>query len=136
MLLSYKEIFREPTSLPPVRAHDHKIPFKDRVSTINVRPYRHSTVQKDVIELMTKELLDVGLVQPSNNPYSSPIVLVKKKDGSWRMCINYRELNKSTIKDKYPIPIIEELVDELHGSGWFSKIDLRSGYHHIQMYPT
>ena len=63
LLLSYKEIFREPTSLPPVRAHDHKIPFKDRVSTINVRPYRHSTVQKDVIELMTKELLDVGLVQ-------------------------------------------------------------------------
>ena len=106
LLFSYEEIFREPTSLPPARAHDHKIPLKEGVSTINVRPYRHSTMQKDMVELMTKELLDTGLVQPSNNPFSSPIVLVKKKDGSWRMCIDYRELNKSIVKEKYPIPVI------------------------------
>ena len=75
-------------------------------------------------EEVTNRLLDVGLVQPSNYPFSSPIVLVKKKDGSWRMCIDYRKLNKSTAKDKYLILVIEELLDEQHGNGWLSKIDL------------
>ncbi|GJX99565.1 hypothetical protein Tco_0356584 [Tanacetum coccineum] len=91
---------------------------------INVRPYRHPPNQKDAIEGMVKELMDLGVTRASQSPFLSPIVMVKKKDGTWRMCINYIQLNKHIVKDKFPIPVIEELIDELNGSVVFSKLDL------------
>jgi hypothetical protein len=86
-------------------------------------PYKHPKKFKDEIEKAIKELLEMGHIRPSSSPFASSVFLVKK-DGTMRMCIDYRALNKKTIKNRYPIPKIDELLDELHGAVYFLKIDL------------
>ena len=122
-----------PPGLPPDRGFEHVIELEQGAKPIITTPYRHPRGYKEEIEKTIKELLDMGFIRPSSSPFASSVVLVKKKDGTMRMCIDYRALNKKTIKNRYPIPRIDELIDELHGVVYFSKIDLRSGYHQIRM---
>jgi hypothetical protein len=128
-------LFQQPTDLPAPRSFDHSIPIIPGVKPVNVRPYRHSPAQKDEIEKQVNEMLSNGILQPSNSPFSSPVLLVIKKNGSWRFCIDYRNVNSITIKNKYPLPIVDELLDELQGAAWFTNLDMRSGYHQIRVQP-
>ncbi|XP_026458919.1 uncharacterized protein LOC113359517 [Papaver somniferum] len=136
LLNQFPSVFTEPKSLPPERNLDHKIPLKPHSKPANLRSYRCPYIQKSVVEHLVKEMLNSGIIQPSHSPFASPILLVKKKDNSWSFCVDYRKLNNLTIKDKFPIPIIDELLDELHGSHFFTKIDLKSGYHQIGVSPS
>lgn len=136
ILQEYQDVFSEPTSLPPPRSFDDHITLKPNFEPPNQRPYRYPFVQKSEIERLIKEMLSAGISQPSHSPFASPVILVKKKYGTWRFCVDYRRLNEGTLKDKYPIPLIEVLLDELDGASVFSKIDLRSGYHQVRVHAT
>jgi hypothetical protein len=83
--------------------------------------------------MQLKELLDLGLIRPSVSPWGAPVIFIRKKDGSWRLCIDYRQLNKATIKNQYPLPRIDDLFDQMKGATVFSKIDLRFGYHQLRI---
>lgn len=113
VLHSFAQIFQERKGLPSFRQNDHQINFKRRSQPVSLRPYRYGALQKDIIEKLTQELLDAGVIQYSYSPFFAPVVLVRKKDNSWRLCIDYRGLNQITIKDKFSKPIIEELLEEL-----------------------
>jgi hypothetical protein len=133
VLQHFEDVFAAKTDLPPKRPEDHEIPLKDGCKPPNIRPYRVPHKQKDEVEQLIRSLLQDELIRPSISPYSSPAILVRKKDGSLRLCIDYRELNSQTVKNRFPIPVIEDLLDELYGAQVFSKIDLNSEYHHIRM---
>jgi RNase H-like domain found in reverse transcriptase/Reverse transcriptase (RNA-dependent DNA polymerase)/Retroviral aspartyl protease/Integrase zinc binding domain len=134
LLESFAQLFVEPTQLPPKRSIDHQIQLKPDAKPVNMRPYRFSHFQKLEIEKITSELLQKGFIQPCTSSFSSPVLLVKKKDGTWRMVVDYRRLNGETVKSKFPIPLVDDLLDELEGMKFFSKLDLRSGYHQIRMH--
>ena len=123
ILASFGDLFAQPKQLPPTRSHDHKIPLILGKGPVCVRPYHYPHIQKTEIKRMALDMLASGVIRPSNSPYLSPIILVRKSDGSWRFCIDYRALNQITMKDKFPIPVIDELFDELHGACYFSKLD-------------
>ncbi|KAF3678379.1 RNA-directed DNA polymerase -like protein [Capsicum annuum] len=126
-------IFLEPKELPPERPYDHVINLIPGAQPFNLRPYRYSYDQKNSIESIINDMHKASTVIPSQSPFASPTLLVKKKDSTWRLCVDYRLLNNLTVKNKYPIPMIDDLLDELSGATVFSKVDLRAGYHQVRM---
>lgn len=135
LLKEYQDLFPEqlPAGLPPKREVDHRIDLEPG-SKPPWRPlYRMSPLELDELKKQIEEMLERGAIQPSRSPYGAPILFIKKKGGELRMCVDYRELNKITVKNRYPIPLIEDLIDRLEGATVFSKIDLRSGYNQVRI---
>jgi hypothetical protein len=135
ILSEFGHLFEEPQGLPPQRQFDHAIPLLPGAKPVNLRPYRFNPAQKDEVEKEVAQMLAQGIIQLSSSPYASPVILVLKKDLTWRFCVDFRQLNAITVKNRYPLPVIDELLDELSGSIWFTSLDLRVGYHQIRMRP-
>ena len=110
VLSEFKDVFPEELpQLPPERELDFTIELKPGAETISKTPYRMTTLELRELQIQLKQLLDLGLIRPSISPWGAPVIFVKKKDGSLRLCIDYRDLNKATVKNRYPIPIIDDL---------------------------
>ena len=135
LLQEFEDIYQEPKQLPPEREIDHHINLKEGTEPINVWSYRYAYFQKAEIEKQVHDMLKLGLIRSSTSPFSSPVLLVKKKDGTWRFCTDYRALNTVTIKDRFPIPTVDDMFDELYGATFFTKLDLRSSYHQVRVHP-
>ncbi|PKA46910.1 RNA-directed DNA polymerase like [Apostasia shenzhenica] len=118
LLEEFKHVFELPKQLPPQRNNDHRIHLQSESTTIDVRPYRYPHCQKSEIEKLVEEMLEL-----------------KKKDGTWRFCVDYRALNQAIVPHRFPIPIVDEILDELFETTIFSKMDLRAGYHKIRIAP-
>jgi len=108
-----------------------EIRLLDANKTVQRRPYRLGVDEKELVRDKIKEMLAANVIRPSNSPFASPILLVKKKDGSDRLCIDYRELNANTVADKYPLPLISDQVNRLRGGKYFSCLDMASGFYQI-----
>jgi hypothetical protein len=132
----YEDIFTSPAGVPLHCQVKHPIDLTPGAPLPNGPIYRRSVLENDKIKRQIQELLQKGHIRPSSSPCGSPIVLVQKKDGTWRLCIDYRALNKITVQNRYPIPRIDDLLDQLKGEKYFSKIDLKSGYHQVPIEPS
>ena len=119
--------------VPPEREIDLGIDLLPDTQPISIPPYRMAPAELKELKEQLKDLLEKGFIRPSHSPWGAPVLFVKKKDGSLRMCIDYRQLNRVTVKNRYPLPRIDDLFDQLHGASHFSKIDLRSGYHQVKV---
>jgi hypothetical protein len=135
LLQQFEPVFDEPRGLPLARPYDHRIHLLPSIAPVAVCPYRYLQLQKDELERRCTTMLAQGIIRPSTSLFSAPVLLVCKADNSWRFFVDYHALNTKTSKDKFPIPVVDELLDELHGARFFTKLDLRSGYHQVRMHP-
>ena len=130
----YPDVFPEDLpSLPPKREVEFTIDLAPGTAPISKAPYRMAPLEIKELKIQLQELLDKGFIRPSVSPWGAPVLFVKNNDGFMRLCINYRELNKVAVRNKYPLPRIDDLFDQLQGACVFSKIDLRSGYHQLRV---
>ncbi|GJW57080.1 putative reverse transcriptase domain-containing protein [Tanacetum coccineum] len=135
VVCEFEDVFPEDLSgLPPQQQVEFCIDLVPGATSIAKSPYRLAPSEMQELSGQLQELEDKGFIRPSHSPWGAPVLFVKKKDGSLRMCINYRELNKLMVKNRYPLPRIDDLFDQLQGSRFFSKIDLRSGYHQLRVH--
>ena len=131
-MCEFPDVFQEKIpGLPPIREVEFTIELLPWTAPISIKPYRMAPTELGELKLQLQELLSIGFIRPSVSPWGAPVLFVKKRDGSLRMCIDYRRLNHVTIKNKYPLPRIDELFDQLQGAAYFSKIDLRSEYYRL-----
>jgi hypothetical protein len=133
VLQKFEDVFQEILGFPPKREIDFSIDLVPRVALVSKTPYRMSTPELKELQMQLEELLKKGCIRPSVSPWGAPVLFVKKNDGILRLCIDFRQLNKYTIKNKYPLPRIDDLFDQLRGAKIFSKIDLRAGYHQVRI---
>ena len=136
LLHEYADIFQEVPGLPPMRPVDHTIPLIPGSQPVSRPMYRLSPLELEEVKRQVTDLLKKGMIRPSTSPYSAPILFVGKKDGSLRMCIDYRGLNATTVKNRYPLPRVDDLLDKLKGASYFSSIDLQQGYNQIRISET
>ena len=130
MVNEFIDVFPEDLpGIPPKREIEFGIDLLPDTQPISIPPYRMAPAELKELKEQLKDLLEKGFIRPSISPWGAPVLFVRKKDGSLRMCIDYRQLNKVTVKNRYPLPRIDDLFDQLQGANYFSKIDLRSGYH-------
>ncbi|KAG8496931.1 hypothetical protein CXB51_008102 [Gossypium anomalum] len=134
VVCEYQDVFPEELpGLPPVREVEFGIELVPGTTPIFIAPYRMAPIELKEWKTQLQELMDRGFARPSFSPWGAPVLFVKKKDGTMRMCIDYRQLNKVTIKNKYPLPRIDDLFDQLKGASMFSEIDLRLGYYQLRV---
>ncbi|GJW63471.1 hypothetical protein Tco_0115355 [Tanacetum coccineum] len=132
IIQDFPKVFPEDLlGIPPTIQLKFQIDLVPGTTPVARAPYRLSPSEMNELSNQLQELLDKGFIQPSSSPWGAPVLFVKKKDGSFRMCVDYHELNKLTVKNRYPLPRIDDLFDQLQGSNMYSKIDLRSGYHQL-----
>nr|GFD30959.1 putative reverse transcriptase domain-containing protein [Tanacetum cinerariifolium] len=130
----FLEVFLENLpGLRPARSVEFQIDLIPGAAPVARAPYRLALSEMKELSEQLQELFDKGFIRPSSSPWGAPVLFIKKKDSSFRMCIDYRELNKLTVKNRYPLPRIDDLFDQLQGSSIYSKIDLRSGYHQLRV---
>ena len=122
ILQNFVDIFQEPPGIPPNRDIDFSIDLVSGTVPSSKAPYRMSTPELKELQIHLEELLKKGYIRPNVSPWGAPMLFVKKKDGTLRLCIAYRQLNKATVKNKYPLPRIDDLFDQLRGAKVFSKI--------------
>ena len=129
LVREFEDVFRALQGIPPDRADPFIIELEPGTAPMSKIPYRMKPAEMVEPKKQLEELFDKGFIRPSVSPLGAPVLFVKKKNGSFRLCIDYPGLNRVTVKNKYPLPRIDELLDQLRGAKWFSKLDLASGYH-------
>jgi hypothetical protein len=133
VIKEFKDVFQEVPRLPPKRDIDFSINLMPGATPVSKAPYRMSTLELKELQLQLEELLKKGYLCPSVSPWGALVLFMKRKDGTLRLCIDFRQLNKVTVKNKYPLPRIDDLFDQLKDVKIFSKIDLRFGYHQVRI---